>query len=62
MQKAIVTQHFLAAEAALKKGTSTSATAATRTAYAALAQAELAVCDFVLRYPDVTYGDVRVSP
>ena len=55
MDKPNMLQHWTAAEAALTAaGKATYAT--TRQAYALQALAELAACDLVLRYPDVTFG------
>ena len=56
MDQANLNTHWAAAEAALTKASASGATNPTRTAWAQIALAELAACDFVLRYPDVSFG------
>lgn len=56
MDKSNMTAHWAAAEAALTNAAKPGITNPTRQAWALVAAAELAACDLVLRYPDVSYG------
>jgi hypothetical protein len=56
MDQANLNTHWANAEAALVRASKSGVANATKTAEAQLALAELAACDFVLRYPDVSFG------
>lgn len=56
MDKPNMAQHWTAAETALTNAAKLGITNPTRQAWALIAAAELAACDLVLRYPDVSYG------
>lgn len=49
-------RHHAAAEAALKKASASRVTNPTRQAWGIIATGEIAMCNLLLRYPDVTYG------
>lgn len=49
-------QHWTAAETALVNAAKPGITNPTRQAWALIASAELAACDLVLRYPEVSFG------
>jgi hypothetical protein len=56
MQADLFKKHFNAAQAALTQASKSGIAASTRAAWADVAQAETALCQLMLYYPDVTYG------